>query len=120
MRLLNETTYPNHLFAMHLSKNKTSWLCKVGENIVTNHLQLAIVFNQQRLLRKRNLSRVPNGRSDDVYVDKRLAIERDILNGVILCRHILCVLTNVPFYHFCQYIKQSQNIGKFHKRTLHK
>ena len=43
-------------------KHKMSWLCKVGEKIVTNPLQKFLVFNQRRLRRKRNLARVPDGR----------------------------------------------------------
>ena len=40
---------------------RLSWLCKVGENIVINHLQRVTVFNQRLLLWKRNLARVPDG-----------------------------------------------------------
>ena len=57
----------------------------------------------------------------DVNVDQRLAIGRYvvqlILNSVILCRHILCTLPNVPPYHFFRYLKQYENVGKFRKRT---
>ena len=59
---LYASTNHDHRFAMHLSKTQTSWLCKVGENIVMNHLQRVIVFNQRLLLSKRNLARVPDGR----------------------------------------------------------
>ena len=63
MRLQNETTYPTHLFAIHFSKNlNVMILRKGGENIVTNQLQNSLVFNQRRLLRKRNMARIPDGR----------------------------------------------------------
>ena len=75
--LLHETIYPTHFFTMNLSKNETSWLCKMVESVDTNHLKMLLFFNQGRLLRKRNLVRVPDGRLADVTVDLKLVIERD-------------------------------------------
>ena len=95
----------------------------MGEKIVTNPLQKSLVFNQQRLLRKRNLTRVPDGRFGDVNVDQRLAIGRYspsmLFYNVILCRHILCTLPNVSLIIFFHYLKQNENVGKFRKLTLH-
>ena len=69
MRLLNEISYPTHLFARHLSKNATLCPRKVGENIVTNHLPKSIVFNRRRLCRKLWLM-FQMGVLDDVNVDQ--------------------------------------------------
>ena len=43
----------------------------------------------------------------------------EALNNVILCRHILCTLPNVPPYHLFHYLKENEDVGKFCKRTLH-
>ena len=76
MRLLNETTYPTHLFAMHFSKTQTSWLCKEGEKIITNPLQKSFSLTSDDCGGNAILHMFQTAVLDDVNVDLRLAIGR--------------------------------------------
>ena len=58
----NNLPHPPFRHEKSVTLNRHVMLCKLGENIVTNHLQKSLAINQRRLLRKRNLTRVPDGR----------------------------------------------------------
>ena len=69
----------------------------------------SIVFNQRRLLRKHIPACIPDGRFDGVNVDKWFTDHwawQLILNCVILCRHILCILINVTLLYFFPLLKR--------------